>query len=69
LLDNRKRIVLLDTINEYCQNYNIQYILSVIESDLPRDDYDKKIFFDDHQVILHLHDKGKDGRLFKMAEF
>jgi len=68
-LDNRKRVTLLDTINEYCQTHNIQYILSVIESDLPRDDDDEKIFFDDQQVILHLHDKGKDGRLFKMAEF
>ena len=68
-LDNRKRITLLNTINEYCQTHNIQYILSVIESDLPRNDEDKKMFFDDQQVILHLHDKGKDGRLFKMDEF
>lgn len=68
-LDNRKRVSLLDTIKEYCQDFNIQYILSVIESDLPRDKDDKKIFFDDKQVILRLHDKGKDGRLFKMDEF
>ena len=56
-------------INEYCQDHNVQYILSVIESDLPRDDDDEKMFFDDQQVILRLHDKGKDGRLFKMDEF
>jgi uncharacterized protein YydD (DUF2326 family) len=68
-LDNRKRVTLLDTINEYCQDYNIQYMLSVIESDLPRDDKDQKMFFDDEQVVLRLHDKGKDGRLFKMDEF
>jgi uncharacterized protein YydD (DUF2326 family) len=30
---------------------------------------EKRIEFGDDEIVLHLHDEGNDGRLFKMAEF
>jgi uncharacterized protein YydD (DUF2326 family) len=69
-LDNRKRLALLEVIREYTQDLGIQYILSVIEADLPRDLLnDNKINFSDDEIVVKLHDKGNSGRLFKIPEF
>lgn len=68
-LDNRKKLSLLNLIRDYCNKYGIQYILTAIETDLPRDSEDKKIYFDEKEIIRKLHDEGDDGRLFKMSKF
>lgn len=68
-LDNRKKIILLKLIREYCEKYNIQYILTLIDSDIPRDIQENKIEFDKNEVILELNDDGEKGRLFKMQTF
>jgi uncharacterized protein YydD (DUF2326 family) len=68
-LDNRKKINLLNRVREICENDNIQYILTVIDSDLPRDEVDNKLLFNDSEIILKLNDDGEKGRLFKMAKF
>jgi uncharacterized protein YydD (DUF2326 family) len=68
-LDTRKRCMLLDVLRETATKYHVQYILSVIDADLPRDEDDKKLPFSPKEIILELHDGGTSGRLFKMKEF
>lgn len=62
--ENKIRIRLLNLIIEYCTKYNIQYILSIIKDDLPRDDKDNSIVFTDDEIIMELHDKDNTGKLF-----
>jgi uncharacterized protein YydD (DUF2326 family) len=68
-LDDRKKIGLLSVIHEQIASKKLQYILTLIDSDTPRDAEQKRIEFGDDEIVLHLHDEGNDGRLFKMAEF
>lgn len=55
---------LLKLINELSQEYDLQYIFSVIKSDLPHDDSDNIIYFPPNEVVLSLHDKDSTGTLF-----
>jgi uncharacterized protein YydD (DUF2326 family) len=68
-LDNRKKMALLAVIREQVANMKTQYILTLIDSDIPRDPDGKRVEFGDDEIVLRLHDDGNDGRLFKMAEF
>jgi uncharacterized protein YydD (DUF2326 family) len=68
-LDNRRKVALLDYIRRVSQASQLQYILTVIDSDHPRDDRDNKLMFDRDEIILTLHDDGEDGRLFRMERF
>jgi uncharacterized protein YydD (DUF2326 family) len=68
-LDDRKKIALLSIIREQISSCKTQYILTLIDSDMPRDGEGRKISFEDDEIVLRLHDDGKDGRLFRMAEF
>ena len=68
-LDNRKKIKFLDLARRFSKDYGIQYILTVIDADLPRDIEDNKVEFNKLEIIKELHDKGKDGRLFKLPIF
>jgi uncharacterized protein YydD (DUF2326 family) len=68
-LDNRKKVSLLRLIRDVCAEKRIQYILTVIDSDLPRDDNDRKLLFSEDEIIRLLHDDGDAGRLFKMSKF
>lgn len=65
--ENKIRVRLLSLLKEYCTKYNIQYILSIIKDDLPRDEKDNFIMFDKDEIIMELHDKNKDGKLFKTS--
>lgn len=62
-LDNRKKGNLRDVMRS-CGNKGIQQIVTVIDSELPTPD-----FFDEDEIMLHLHDDGKSGRLFKIPEW
>lgn len=62
--DNGIKTRLLGLIRSLLKNYNFQYILSVIKSDLPVDSEDNFIEFSDEQIILKLHDKDPSGTLF-----
>jgi len=44
--------------------YNLQYILSAIKSDLPLDDNDVFVYFDEKDIVLKLHDRDESGTLF-----
>ncbi len=65
--ENKIRIRLLNLIKEYCTKYNIQYILSIIKDDLPRDENDNPIMFTEDEIIMELHDKDNSGKLFKTS--
>ncbi len=66
-LDDRKKINFLNAVQGICKEYDLQYILTIIDSDIPRDDMDKTIVFSDEEVILRLHDRDDSGRLFEMS--
>lgn len=68
-LDDRRKVSLLATIRSVCEDYNLQYVLTVIDSDLPRDEQDNKLLFSQDEIIRELDDSGDDGRLFRMRTF
>ncbi|MFO7827765.1 MAG: DUF2326 domain-containing protein [Bacteroidales bacterium] len=63
-LDDRVKIRLLDKVKEICSEYDIQYILSLIDSDIPVLRDGTKYKFDDNEICLELNDKDDSGRLF-----
>lgn len=65
--ENKIRVRFLKVIREYCTKYNIQYILSIIKDDLPRDENDAPIMFSKEEIIMELHDKDDSGKLFKTS--
>jgi uncharacterized protein YydD (DUF2326 family) len=68
-LDNRRKVSLLNMLREACGQFGIQYILTVIDSDLPRDQTDQKLLFTDQEIIRYLNDSGDSGRLFRTRAF
>ncbi|MFH8566804.1 DUF2326 domain-containing protein [Streptomyces sp. NPDC017988] len=68
-LDDRIKNRFLDVVRDVVSSAKTQYILSVIDSDVPRDSNDRRVEFMDDEIILRLDDGGDDGRLFKMPEF
>lgn len=69
-LDNRVKLRLLELVREVIAEGRIQYILSVIDTDLPRRiDDEAQIRFSDNEIVLLLNDQGDKGRLFKIAPF
>ncbi len=65
--ENKIRVKLLKLLRIYCDKYNIQYILSIIKDDLPRDENGNPIEFSKDDIILELHDKDDSGKLFKTS--
>jgi len=63
-LDNRIKIRLLNKVKEICRDYNLQYILSLIDSDIPTEESGKKYEFSESEICLELNDKGDSGKLF-----
>lgn len=68
-LDDRKKLAFLDVARNQVSSGKLQYIMTVIASDLPRDDNDGLVKFADDEIILRLDDSGQRGRLFRMEEF
>lgn len=63
-LDSRKKIEFLKYARSVPELHGSQYILTVIDSDLP-----EEIEFTEDEVTLRLHDDGDDGLLFKMSSW
>lgn len=63
-LDDRKKLALLEQIRLFC-NKGGQYIMTVIDSDLPQEEQR----FEEKEIIALLHDEGEKGRLFKMQSW
>jgi len=67
---NGMKLRMLELIREIISDGKIQYILSLIDADLPRKEDDQTpIPFDPTEIILELNDEGDNGRLFKMPSF
>lgn len=66
-LDPRKKVELLKLMREYAE-LGIQQIITTLDSDAPSPSEvgseDSEILPD--EVVVHLHDEGDDGRLFKI---
>ena len=67
--DDRKKIALLKLVEQLCEEKGIQYIMSAIRHELPRNPDDTLFAFKPGEVVRELHDNGDDGRLFRMAVF
>lgn len=63
-LDDRKKENLLAVIRRYAE-LGLQPVITLIDSDLPAQTGDEPVIADG-EIILTLHDEGKQGRLFKM---
>jgi len=68
-LDNRKKVALLRSVRALIARTGLQYILTVIDSDLPRDADDNKVLFGESEIVRQLDDSGDQGRLFRMSTF
>lgn len=66
-LDNRKKISYISTVKKICAEYDLQYIFTAIDSDLPRDEYGNVIQFQEDEICLKLHDRDDSGKLFKKS--
>lgn len=64
-VDNRKKINFINLIRKYCQQYNLQYIITTIEDDLPRSEADDFEGVSEAEIVLTLHDADESGTLFK----
>lgn len=63
-LDSRKKKEFLKYVRLIPAIYGVQYILTVIDSDIPSD-----VIFREDEIALTLHDDGDEGLLFKMPSW
>lgn len=68
-LDNRKKLRLLEVVRDLTDRLGIQYILTVIDADMPRDDSGAVVSFKEGEIVRELFEGTDKGRLFKMAKF
>lgn len=67
-LDNRIKLNVIAELRRLA-DLGIQQILTVIDSDLPITNDGTRFSFEDDEVVLTLHDEGKNGRLFHMENW
>jgi len=63
-LDNRIKIRLLNKVKSICEENNLQYVLSLIDSDIPTDEKGEKYVFTNTEICLELNDRDDSGKLF-----
>ncbi len=63
-LDNRKKINFINIVKEYCLKYNLQYIFTSIEHDIPSEILKT---FSEKEICLTLNDSGENGKLFEFS--
>ena len=66
-LDNRIKIRLLDKIKSICNDYNIQHIITLIDSDIPTQNDGSLYHFDHSEICLELNDLNDNGKLFMQS--
>ncbi len=60
-LDDRIKIRYINLIKEFCEVYDLQYIVTLIDSDLPKD---MPNLIEDKDICIRLNDKDNSGKLF-----
>ena len=60
-LDDRIKIRYIKLVKELCEKYDLQYIITLIDSDLPKDMPD---LIEENDICLRLNDKDNNGKLF-----
>lgn len=65
--EKSKKDCLVDIIREYETKYKIQYILTALDSHVPNSK--TSYTFNDREIVLTLHDRGSEGKLFKGPSF
>lgn len=60
-LDDRIKIRYIKLMKEFCEEYDLQYIVTLIDSDLPKDTPD---LIEDKDICLELNDRDNSGKLF-----
>ena len=63
-LDNRKKINFIKIVRDYCLKYNLQYIFTAIEHDIPLEMIKT---FNENEICLTLNDSGDEGKLFEFS--
>ncbi len=63
-LDNRKKVNFIKIVKDYCIKYNLQYIFTAIEHDIP---LEMLKTFTDKEICLTLNDSGDEGKLFEFS--
>jgi len=66
-LDDRKKVKFLETVRKICKDYDLQYIFTLIDSDLPKNEKNEIIQFPIEEICLELHDKDDSGKLFGVS--
>jgi uncharacterized protein YydD (DUF2326 family) len=65
-LDDRRKLNLIEQMRGLAA-HGVQQVVTVIDSDLPMIDGKRRFGFDDSEVVVRLNDRGREGRLFRMA--
>jgi uncharacterized protein YydD (DUF2326 family) len=60
-LDDRIKGRYIKLIKSICKKYDLQYILTLIDSDIPKDNPE---IIDENEICLTLSDKDNNGKLF-----
>ena len=60
-LDDRIKIRYIKLVRDFCEKYDIQYIVTLIDSDLPKEMPD---LIEEKDICLRLNDKDENGKLF-----
>lgn len=68
-LEDRVKLKLLSKWRELSESFGLQLIITVLDSDIPEGSDGQKVNFYPDEIIRELHDRGDDGRLFRMPKF
>lgn len=66
-LDKRIKNNFINLVRNICKDYGIQYILTIIDSDIPYDEDLEMFKFSKNEICLTLDDEGNAGKLFEMS--
>jgi uncharacterized protein YydD (DUF2326 family) len=66
-LDDRIKIRLLDKVKSICNDYNIQHIITLIDSDIPVQNDGSLYSFTREEICLELNDLDDTGKLFMQS--
>lgn len=66
-VEDRKRLLFIQMVRDVCAEYGLQYVMTLIDSDLPMDAAGELVAFKPDEIRLRLHDRDDSGKLFKRS--